>query len=101
MKIFLTVIIFFLTTQQSHAFLWLIASGWAGYEMSESSKEDKIKAEQKRHNRKIDEAEELAVCLKTYKQLTREDLNFKGEISEKLGFCKGSLKAIKFKSKKE
>jgi hypothetical protein len=93
MKIFLTIIIFFLTTQQSHAFFWLIASGWAGYEMSESSKE--------RHNRKIDEAEELAVCLKTYKQLTREDLNFKGEISEKLGFCKGSLKAIKFKSKKE
>ncbi len=101
MKIFLIITIFLLTTQQSHAFIWLLASGWAGYEVSESSKENEIKAEQERHNRKISEADELAVCLKTYKQLTKENLNFKGELSEKLGFCKGSLKAIKFKSKKE
>ncbi|MEI7578561.1 MAG: hypothetical protein WCJ58_00820 [bacterium] len=101
MKIILTTMIFLLTTQQSHAFIWLLASGWAGYEMSNSSKEDQIKAEQKRHTRKINEADELAVCLKTYKQLTGESLNFEGELSEKLGFCKGSLKTIKSKSKKE
>ena len=42
MKIFLTITIFLLTTQQSHAFIWLLASGWAGYEVSESSKENEI-----------------------------------------------------------
>ena len=94
--IFIFIILFSYTSNAkiSH----ILGGGVAGYAIGkiidnkqEHLQKKQIAYENDIHNREIAESEELAKCLKKYKKLHKKDLNFNGSVSEKLGFCRGSI----------